>query len=570
MPLVLAVALVFVLSLGGALSAAAPAAQATPAPQNAATHTAETDEQPAGTVMISGQPVLWILAGAGPYTAQLRAERISERLRDIIRDRTLRDTAVTVTEADGSSELRAGSRLIMVVTPQDAAAIGAGRATLAQQYARILEEAIGIERRRYTPAALLRSAIYALVATALFAAALWGIVRITSALRHLRARRLALRSETLRAMQAEILSDQRISRTLAGSIAALRVVLILVALNLYLTYVLGLFPWTRAISLRLLDYFLTPLRALGAAIVGYLPNLLFLLVIGAAVNLAIRLVAAFFRHIEHGRLVFQGFPAEWADPTYKIVRVLLIAFGVVVAFPYMPASSSPAFAGVSVFVGVLVSLASSSALSNTMAGIVLTYTGAFRLGDRVKLGDAFGDIIETSLLATRIRTIKNEEITIPNSIALGSTVTNYTREAATRGLILHTTVTIGYDAPWRRIHDLLIEAAHATPGILRQPPPFVWQTSLNDFYVSYEINAYTASPAEMIDIYAALHASIQDAFFAAGVEIMSPHFTSIRDGNTVAIPEAFRGPGYHAPAFRVEDVAGVRAASTAAGSARTE
>jgi small-conductance mechanosensitive channel len=202
---------------------------------------------------------------------------------------------------------------------------------------------------------------------------------------------------------------------------------------------------------------------------------------------------------------------------------------------------------------VLVSLTSGSALANMIAGIVLTYTGAFRLGDRVKLGDAFGDIVETSLLATHVRTIKNEEITIPNSIVLGSAVTNYTRIAEKHGLILHTSVTIGYDAPWRKIHDLLVSAALATPGIMADPSPFVWQTALNDFYVTYEINAYTATPRDMIDIYAALHAKIQDAFYEAGVEIMSPHYTSVRDGNTVAIPEAFRAPGYQPPAFRIQD-----------------
>jgi small-conductance mechanosensitive channel len=205
-----------------------------------------------------------------------------------------------------------------------------------------------------------------------------------------------------------------------------------------------------------------------------------------------------------------------------------------------------------VFLGVLVSLSSSTALSNMIAGIVITYTGAFRIGDRVKLGDAFGDISETSLLATRVRTIKNETITIPNSIALSTAVTNYSREARTRGLILHTTVTIGYDAPWRHVHDLLIEAARSTPGVLADPPPFVWQTALNDFYVSYEINAYTASAFEMIDTYAALHARIQDSFYAAGVEIMSPHFTAVRDGQSVAIPEAFRPPSYRPAPWRVE------------------
>ena len=203
--------------------------------------------------------------------------------------------------------------------------------------------------------------------------------------------------------------------------------------------------------------------------------------------------------------------------------------------------------------GVLVSLASSSALSNMIAGIVLTYSGAFRLGDRVRVGDSFGDIIEASLLATRVRTIKNEDITIPNSVVLGSSVINYSRAANTLGLILHTSVTIGYDAPWRKVHDLLIAAALETPGVLQQPRPFVWQTVLNDFYVTYEINAYTRSPRDMIDIYAALHARIQDAFYAAGVEIMSPHYTALRDGNAIAIPEPSRAPGYRAPAFRVED-----------------
>jgi small-conductance mechanosensitive channel len=186
---------------------------------------------------------------------------------------------------------------------------------------------------------------------------------------------------------------------------------------------------------------------------------------------------------------------------------------------------------------------------------VLTYTGAFRLGDRVKIGDAFGDIIDTSLLATRIRTIKHEDVTIPNSIALGSAVTNYTREAQSLGLILHTTVTIGYDTPWRKIHELLTDAALGTPGVLAEPRPFVWQTALNDFYVTYEINAYTATPRDMIDIYAALHARIQDAFYAAGVEIMSPHYTSLRDGNTIAIPEALRPPGYQPAALRVLETA---------------
>ena len=502
-------------------------------------------------VLIGGEPVLWITAGSGPYTTQFRAERISGRIMEAVRDRSIRDPTVSMVEIEGSSELRMGPRLLMVVTAADAASIGAARATLAQQYAAAVEAAIRAERLRYAPATLIKSGAYGLIATLLFAGIVWVILRVTGALRRRIERAVDARS-ALEVLQQEVLRDDRVARVTRSLVFLVRAALILIAFDLYLTYVLGLFPWTRAVSQKLLEYAFAPVRALGAGLLAYLPKLLFLIVITVVFYGLIKLVGIFFRAIEHGRLVFPNFPAEWADPTNKIARILLVAFGVVVAFPYLPASDSPAFAGVSVFLGVLVSLSSSTALSNMIAGMVMTYTGAFRIGDRVRLGDAFGDISETSLFATRLRTIKNETITIPNSIALSSAVTNYSREARTRGLILHTTVTIGYDAPWRQVHDLLIEAARNTPGVLAEPAPFVWQTALNDFYVSYEINAYTASAAEMIDIYAALHARIQDSFYAAGVEIMSPHFTAVRDGSTVAIPEAFRPPGYRPDPWRIQ------------------
>jgi small-conductance mechanosensitive channel len=469
-----------------------------------------------------------------------------------VRDRSISDPTVTVTENDASSELRVGPRLLMVVTAQDARSLGAARPAVAAQYAREFESAIRSERLRYAPATLMRSGLYGVVATLVLLASVWLLLRITRRIQRSIGRRW-LHHGSLRVQNAEIMSGERIGHTIDLVVRIVRAVAVLLLVDLYLTYTLGLFPWTRAVSKALVGYVITPFRAAGVAFIAYLPKLLFVAVIGGIIYFAIRIVGLFFDQIRQSRIVLAKFPAEWADPTNKIVRVLLIAFGLVVAFPYLPASDSPAFAGVSVFMGLLFSLASSSALSNMIAGIVLTYTGAFRLGDRVKVGDSFGDIIETTLLATRVRTIKNEDITIPNGLVLGTSILNYSRASKTLGLILHTSVTIGYDAPWRQIHDLLIAAATATPGILKEPKPFVWQTALNDFYVTYEINAYTNSPRDMIDIYAALHARIQDEFYAAGVEIMSPHFTSIRDGNTMAIPEAFRGAEYRAPAFRIED-----------------
>ena len=526
---------------GQAAQTQSPAAQTAPPD-------IEAEGERAAPVLLSGEPILWVTTGVGPYTPQYRADRISQRVRDAVHDRSILDPTVAVTEVEGSSELRVGPRLLMVVTQRDAASVGASREGVAQYLARELETAIRAERLRYAPATLVRSGIYGLLATLLLVAAIYVIVRFSRTIR----RSIERRYGSLRVQHAEIVSGQRLGRAIDIAIRAIRLVLILLAIDLHLTFVLGLFPWTRHVSLTLLDYVLTPVRAAGGALVGYLPKFLFLIVITAIIYSAIRLVGMFFSLIRQRRLVFARFPAEWADPTNNIVRILLVAFGLVVAFPYLPASDSPAFASVSVFMGVLISLSSTSALSNMIAGVVMTYTGAFRLGDRVKLGEAFGDIVETSMLAIHVRTIKNEDITIPNSVVLSSSTINYSRSAETLGLILHTSVTIGYDAPWRKVHDLLIEAALATPGVLHEPRPFVWQTALNDFYVTYEINAYTNAPQDMIDIYAALHAEIQDAFYAAGVEIMSPHYTSLRDGNTVAIPERFRSPGYQPPAFRIE------------------
>jgi small-conductance mechanosensitive channel len=225
-------------------------------------------------------------------------------------------------------------------------------------------------------------------------------------------------------------------------------------------------------------------------------------------------------------------------------------------FPYFPGHDSSAFRGVSIFVGVLFSLGSAGAVGNIIAGVVLTYTRAFQIGDRVKIADTTGDVLGKTLLATRIRTIKNEDVTVPNSLVLGSHIVNFSACAAEGGLILHTGVTIGYDAPWRRIHELLIDAALSTQGILSTPAPFVLQTALSDFYVAYEINAYTNEAKRMAAIYAGIHQNIQDKFNEAGVEICSPHFAAVRDANHIAIPAEYVPERYVPPAFRVHRVNG--------------
>jgi small-conductance mechanosensitive channel len=296
---------------------------------------------------------------------------------------------------------------------------------------------------------------------------------------------------------------------------------------------------------------LTPLGQAGRGFIAYLPDLFAIAVIVVVVRYLLKFIHLFFVGIERGAITLPGFYRDWGEPTYKIVRFLVIVFAAVMLYPYLPGSDTDAFKGISIFLGVLVSFGSSSAIANIIAGVVMTYMRPFQLGDRVKIADTVGDVVRKTLLVTRVRTIKNVDVTIPNATVLASHIINYNSSAKERGLILHTGVSIGYGAPWRRVHELLIAAAEATNGVLKNPKPFVFQTLLQDFYVGYELNAYTERPNEMARIYSDLHENIQDQFNEAGVEIMSPHYTALREGNRMAIPDENLPKGYRAPAFRV-------------------
>ena len=323
---------------------------------------------------------------------------------------------------------------------------------------------------------------------------------------------------------------------------------------MWLTAALGIFPWTRGISAQLVGAVLTTLMAIGYAFATFVPNVIsiIIIIIIYVTRYILKLISMVFTGMERGTINFSGFHREWAQPTYKIVRFLVIVFATIAIFPYIPGSQSDAFRGVSVLLGVLISFGSAGAISNIIGGVVLTYMHPFQDGDRVKIADTVGDVVGRTLLVTRIRTIKNVDITIPNSMVLSSHLINFSSVAREHGLILHTSITIGYDAPWKTVHALMIAAAKATTHILEKPEPFVLQTSLDDFYVTYEINAYTDQANKQATIYAELHQNIQDKFNEGGVEIMSPHYANIRDGNQVTIPEQYLPKSYRAPGIRIE------------------
>ena len=356
----------------------------------------------------------------------------------------------------------------------------------------------------------------------------------------------------IRIKNYELLSVEREALIIRQLLRLIKWFFIILIVYLTLPTVFSIFPATRGFAEKLFGYVLNPFKNFINGILGYIPELITIAVILLITRYVIRLLKFLSKEVDSGKLMVSGFYSEWAIPTYNILKIIIYAFAFIIIFPYLPGSESPVFQGVSVFFGLLISLGSSSAISNIIAGLVIIYMRAFKIGDRVKIGDTVGDVIEKSMLVTRIRTIKNEEVAIPNSSILNGSTINYSANEKEKGLILSSTVTIGYDIPWRKVHELLIDAAKKTANLHHSPEPFVLQTSLDDFYVSYQINAYTGKVGISAKTYSELHSHIQDAFNAAGIEIMSPHYRAARDGNQSTVPAENIPKNYQAPSFQVQ------------------
>ncbi len=340
----------------------------------------------------------------------------------------------------------------------------------------------------------------------------------------------------LKVHRLEVLSVDQVTTILVSILHALSLILRGVLIYFYLTIVFGAFPVTRWIADLLMSYVASVASFVWQGFVDFLPSMMAITTIILLTIVSLRVIRFVTDAISHRQITIKGFYYEWAKPTYKIMRFMVIILSLVMIAPYLPWFDSPAFKGISIFLGVLFSLGSSSAVANVVAGVVLVYMRPFKIGDRIEAGNVTGDVIEMSILVTRIRTIKNVSVTIPNSNILSGAIYNYSTQAKGKGLILHTKITIGYDVPWPQVHQLMLEAANRTEHVEAEPPPFILQTALDDFYVEYELNAYTKTPNVMTQIYSDLHQNIQDTFNEVGVEIMSPHYRANRDGNALAIP----------------------------------
>lgn len=503
-------------------------------------------------VVIFGDTIFHIYAKLGPFTPSDRASSVALKVNMLVEEHLFDPKALLIVESAESHDVMHNEMILFSITDRDAFWVGKERNVVAMEYSRAIENSVLSYKSRTSLLSTLKRIGLLILVIALFILGISYLNRGFSWLNKWLLIRIKRFISGVKFKEYEFLSQQMEERLVYWALKILKWLSIALVVYLALPILFSIFPATKGFATTLFGYIFNPLKRFGAELIGFIPELITIIVIVLITLYFVRFLKFLSNEVESEKLQLPGFYPDWARPTFDLLRIIIYAFAFIIIFPYLPGSDSPVFQGVSVFLGLLISLGSSSAIGNIIAGLVITYMRAFKIGDRVRIGDTTGDVISKSMLVTRLRTIKNEDVTIPNSAILNGSTINYSSSAQSIGLILHSTVTIGYDVPWRKVHELLIGAATKIELINKEPHPFVLQTSLDDFYVSYQINAYTHESTKAAKIYSELHANIQDAFNEAGVEILSPHYRAARDGNTITLPPDYLPPNYQAPAFNVK------------------
>ncbi|MFH7011110.1 mechanosensitive ion channel family protein [Flavobacterium sp. FlaQc-52] len=513
------------------------------------------------SVKLKGYPVspfkdtlFYIYNRVGSFSAEDRANTITGKIKKIYEDSFFDTDSIQVVPSDITQDIvYKGDFVIMSVLDIDAQSEKQSAAYLAKRNLNLIKKAIIGQNENHSQ--LPKRLGYTVLLILIVGFILFFVGKIFNRVKLYILKNSDKHFKGFVYNNITMLSPQRQQFVVMRLYGFVKIIALILIVYFSLPLLFSIFPATEDYTTTLLRWVLSPAKLAFLGFVGFLPSLFAIIVIIVIFKYALKIIKFFFDEIKKENIKIDGFYSDWAMPTFNIIRFLMMAFMLVIIFPYLPGSDSPIFKGVSVFVGVLFSLGSSNAIANMVAGLVITYMRPFKIGDFIKIGDVSGEVIEKTALVTRVRTPKFEDITIPNATVLSSTSTNFSANTknASNGLLIHTTVTIGYDVPWKDIHKALIEAALKTDMIEQTPTPFVLQTSLDDFYVSYQVNVYTKEPTKQPRIYSSLHQNIQDSFNAAGIEIMSPHYKALRDGNTTTIPENYLKTDYEAPTFNVKN-----------------
>jgi len=489
----------------------------------------------------------------GNVTAAERALIINERLEDLYAQFIPSFDSLIVMDYGQTVDIVYNDKTIISITEYDAMWFKKTKLDIAQHYREVISKDIEVYKDNTSLFTLLKQIGLAIFVIVLQVFLIRGVNIVFK--RRLDGLIIGQKGKLITGIKIkdyQFLDEERQTNVILFISKILRWTVNLIQLYITIPILFSIFPPTRSLAETLFGYILSPLQKIASSFVNYLPNLFSIIVIVVVTLYILRFLRFLASEIEAENLKLPGFYSDWATPTFNIVRFLILAFMIVIIFPYLPGSDSPVFQGVSVFLGIMFSLGSSSVIGNMVAGLVMTYMRPFKIGDRIKIGDTVGDVVEKTPFVTRIKTPKKEYVTIPNSNVLSSHVVNYNTSKINEGIILFTTITIGYDVPWRQVHELLIDSASKTKDIMQKPEPFVLQTSLDDFYVSYQLNAYSDEPNKQPAIYSELHQNIQDAFNNAGVEILSPHYRGLRDGNQITLPPNYLPKDYEPPSFRIK------------------
>jgi small-conductance mechanosensitive channel len=488
-------------------------------------------------VVLENQTLFVIQNPQGGLSVSERSERISQRLRDFAENQALSLDELEVYEADKDgipvTVINAGNVALIAISNTDAQIAGKSRPELAQEYFQKIKGAVSRYRQERGLKYLLGAALWSAIATI----ALIVVLLITNNTFARIYQRLKVWGENyirpVRLGNWELIRANQLDNIIALLVRITEAAIILGLLLFYFPFVFSQFPWTRKLAETFRGFLLGTLQGAWNAFVDYLPSLLTIVLVVALTSFLLSLSKPFFRELEGGTFSLPGFYPEWANATHKLVNFIIISLAAVIIFPLLPGFQSPAFQGISVFLGLLISLGSTSVIANLVSGSVLIYTRAFRVGDRIKIGDISGKVVETTLLVTRLLTPTNVVISIPNAQISTSSIENFSfgyREL-NQPFIVRTPVYLGYEVPWREAYQALIRAALRTDGMLDSPEPFVLQGELNEVYVTYLLNAYidldyfkNKTLKEIEQARSQLHENIRDCCAEAGIRIFAPSY----------------------------------------------
>lgn len=492
---------------------------------------------PGVPVVVEGDTLFYLYAKRGGHTPQQRAEMDAAAILELGKRFNLRPDSLYMESSDIVTDLMYDNKVIASFIDQDGLWENCTRDRLAAHNRKVIVDKLKEMKDEHGLWQLGKRILYFVLVLVgqyfLFRLTIWLFKKLKVRIQRLKDTKL----KPFSIQDYELLDTQKQVNLLTFLSNLLRYIIMFLQLLLTVPLLFSIFPQTKSLAYQLFSYIWIPVKSIFTSVVEYIPNLFTIFVIWYAVKYLVRFVHYLANEVKSERLKIRGFYSDWAEPTFHIIRFLLYAFMIAMIYPYLPGSKSGVFQGISVFVGLIVSLGSSTVIGNIIAGLVITYMRPFKLGDRIQLNETTGNVIEKTPLVTRIRTPKNEVVTIPNSFIMSSHTVNYSTSAREYGLIIHSEVSIGYDIPWRQTHQLLIEAALNTPGVIDDPRPFVLETSLSDWYPVYQVNAYIKEADRLADIYSDLHQNIQDKFNEAGIEIMSPHYVATRDGSQSTIPK---------------------------------